>query len=158
MILRCGLKKEYQMEALMTEGKNREDVMMLEDGKLTIFSSWGAVDLDGAMVIQASPDVVTKIVPRSIKEGIENRINMSIRRGNGDRLYSICIQPSAGVMLFLKGEITEEDIGNAEVEDARIVFRDIAFNTTQGVMLLPVIVRPDSSYFFVTVDENDHVV
>ena len=139
------------MTSINIETKNIE----FNGTKLRIFDKIGFNSGEN-WVINAFSGCFVEVDPSPVSPLISGLINTDVSAGNIDKINHISLAPSQLLCLYLEGALPIRSIMRAEDHDSWVVFPEVPFNTSRGVMDLPV--RVSEEYSMATIDENGEIV
>lgn len=141
----------------MATSKIEKGGMILDENKLTIFGDWGMPN-GKTWIVPFTGDVGVEVAPDPASPNIEGVINSDIQSGNADKIACVQVGPHTAILLYLEGKITRKNIEQAVVDEQSVTFADIKFNTENGEMVFPVVVKADSEHSIVTLDKDGNIV
>ena len=139
----------------MTEAKIETPNIKFNGVKLQIFDKIG-FNSGTNWVVNAFEGCFVEITPEPIRDIITQMINADIDAGNVDEIDHICLKPSHILRLFLEGGLPTSTIVNAVDYESEVLFKDVPFMTSSGVMIFQLLVG--LNYEMATINKNGEVV
>lgn len=123
--------------------------------KLRIFDKIGFNSGEN-WVINAFSGCFVEVDPSPVNPQIVGVINTDIYAGNVDKIDHISLAPSQLLCLYLEGALSIRSIMSAEDHGSWVVFPEVQFDTSRGLIGLPVWVSDE--YSMATMDANGEIV